>query len=109
MSSHRLAALAVALAALALASPAAADKQLTPREERAVASRSIGAPSADGPYARGFGGARDALAKQSAPAPAADPGFDWGALALGAAGTAALIALVAFGVPALGARVRTAR
>jgi hypothetical protein len=63
-------------------------------------------------YARGFGGARDALANQPAPAPAptaADPGFDWGALALGAAGAAALIAVFAFGVPALGARVRTAR
>jgi hypothetical protein len=104
---------APALAALVLASPAAVAAPidmppLTPREEQVVASRGVGAP-ADSPSARGFGGARDALAKQSAPVPAADRGFDWHALAAGAAGAAALIAEFAFGVPAIGARVRTAR
>jgi hypothetical protein len=119
MSSRRFAVrpLAVALATLAVASPAATAMPIdpvTPREQQVLASRGVGAPTtvpADSPYARGFGGARDALAEQPAPAPAAtaDPGFDWGALALGAAGASVLIALLAFGVPALGTRVRTAR
>jgi hypothetical protein len=141
MSSHRLVArpLAVALAALALASPTAMATSIDAMsEEQVLASRGTGAPSTapanspasrgfggardalaghgeaapvDSPYARGFGGARDVLAKQGGATTAADPGFDWRALALGAAGAAALIALVAFGIPALGARmrVRTAR
>jgi hypothetical protein len=113
MSSHRLSVrpLAAALAVLALASPVASAKPIDMSEAQVVASRGVGAPSAAGPYARGFGGARDALAhKQRTRTPtAADPGFDWGALALGAAGASALIAVFAFAVPALGARVRTAR
>jgi hypothetical protein len=119
MSSRRFAVrpMAIALATVAVASPAATAMPIdpvTPRERQALASRGVGAPNppaADSPYARGFGGARDALAKQPAPppAPTADPGFDWGALALGAAGASVVIALFAFGVPALGTRVRTAR
>jgi hypothetical protein len=139
MSSHRLAVrpLAVALAALALASPTAMAAPIDSlSEEQVLASRGTGAPSTapanspasrgfggardalagqgestpvDSPYARGFGGARDVLAKQGGAATAADPGFDWRALAAGAAGAALLIAVFAFGVPALGARVRTAR
>jgi hypothetical protein len=136
MSSHRLAVrpLAVALAALALTSPTAMAVPISSlSEEQVLASRGTGAPTTapvnsaasrgfggardalagqgeatpvNSPYARGFGGARDVLAKQGGATTAADPGFDWRALALGAAGAAALIALIAFGIPALGARVR---
>jgi hypothetical protein len=115
MSSHRLALrpLAVALAALALASPTAmAAPHHSVSEEQVLASRGTGAPTtapAYSPASRGFGGARDALAKQDAPAATTNSSPDWGAFAAGAAGAALLIAVFAFGVPARGARVRTAR
>jgi hypothetical protein len=70
-----------------------------PCEERVPASRGIGAPS------------RAASPSNTVPDMATDPGFDWGAAAIGAGAALVLMVLAAIAAVALNgrARIRTAR
>jgi hypothetical protein len=116
-------ALAALLTGVALAAPPALAAE--PATTSTDSSRGFGlardiqAMNANG--GRGFGLARDIQATRAnaerQPAssgvqvrPPADTGFDWTAAAIGAAGAAGVIIVVAFATPALGVRrrVRTA-